>query len=145
MLAIVPIGGVVLACHAREPASVVPRTAATSPETMSSALVDPRVLACPDSQLPLAVRKTRARAHFKAGMAHIEASNFVEGIAELEMAYCIQPHPVVAYNLGRANRELDRVGPAIAWFRLYLESDPADRAEVEAILRSLEAQRGKPL
>lgn len=84
--------------------------------------------------------RTEARRHFRRGMDLIAAEQYVEGIAELEEAYDTLPHPVVLYNLGRAHYELGNLDAAIDHFERYLESDPADRAEVEGFIEDLRAR-----
>ena len=53
----------------------------------------------------LADARTEARAHFKKGMEAISAGKYDDGIAELEKAYEILPHPNVLYNIARAHAE----------------------------------------
>jgi iron complex outermembrane receptor protein len=84
--------------------------------------------------------RTEARRHFKAGMAMIAQRKLAEGIAELEKAYEIYPHPNVAYNVGQAQAELGHYDLAIGAFRTYLDSNPSDRAEVEKIIKELQAK-----
>lgn len=63
------------------------------------------------------------------------------GIASLKRAYETLPHPNVAYNLGRAHAEAGDVDEAIGWYRVYLMSSPADRYEIETVIRALERHR----
>ena len=74
--------------------------------------------------------RAEARRHFEAGMELIAQSNFAEGVAELEEAYAILPHPAVLYNIGRAWRDAGELDKALDAFERYLASDPEDRAEV---------------
>ncbi|MEO0326230.1 MAG: TonB-dependent receptor, partial [Myxococcota bacterium] len=93
--------------------------------------------------LPSVVRadeRTEARRHFRAGMRLIEAGQNEPGIAELEEAYAILPHPNVLFNIARAYVELERWPDAVAYFERYLASDPPDAAEVEAVLEELRAR-----
>ena len=82
--------------------------------------------------------RSEARRHFEAGMEQIAQSRFAEGIAELERAYAILPHPAVLYNMGRAWRDAGELGKSLDAFRRYLATDPEDRAEVEAAIANLE-------
>src|SRR5688572_21162599 len=74
-----------------------------------------------ESGAALADARTEARRHFKAGMQLVERKRFQEGIAELEKAYEIQPHPNVAYNIAQAQAELGNLDLAIRAYRTYLK------------------------
>jgi outer membrane receptor for ferrienterochelin and colicin len=82
--------------------------------------------------------RSEARRHFEAGMELIAASKFERGVAELEEAYVILPHPAVLYNIGRAWRDAGELGKALDAFQRYLGNDPEDREEVEAAIANLE-------
>jgi outer membrane receptor for ferrienterochelin and colicin len=86
----------------------------------------------------LADARTEARAHFKKGMEAISAGKYDDGIAELERAYQILPHPNVLYNIARAHAEAGDLEKAVEQFRKYLETNPADRDETVAIVKSLD-------
>ncbi|MCA9621972.1 MAG: TonB-dependent receptor [Myxococcales bacterium] len=73
-------------------------------------------------------------------MEHIAQSRFGEGVAELERAYEILPHPAVLYNIGRAWRDAGELEKSLEAFRRYLATDPEDRAEIEAAISNLEAR-----
>ncbi|MFI5299539.1 MAG: hypothetical protein ACHREM_15725, partial [Polyangiales bacterium] len=49
--------------------------------------------------------KEEARRHYKAGMEMIGKGDYEHGIAELQQAYDILPHPNVLYNIARAYAE----------------------------------------
>ncbi|NUQ78581.1 MAG: TonB-dependent receptor [Polyangiaceae bacterium] len=86
----------------------------------------------------MADARTEARRHFKTGMSLIAKGNYAEGIAELEEANRILPHPNVTFNIARAHAEAGNLEQAIAAYREYLSSDPADREKVERIVKELE-------
>jgi len=86
----------------------------------------------------LADARTEARRHFRHGMDLVVAGQVDEGIAELEEAYAILPHPNVLYNIGRAYAEVGRYDEARDYFDRYLESDPPDREEVRAIVAAID-------
>lgn len=88
----------------------------------------------------LADVRTEARQHFRRGMRLIAEDRLVEGIAELEEAYRILPHPNVLYNIGRAHLELGNLDAARDAFVRYLESDPPDAVEVEGLVDDLDAR-----
>ncbi len=108
----------------------------------------PLVLALAGSAAPWAAPevahadvRTEARTHFRRGMQLIQDDQLDAGITELEEAYRILPHPNVLFNIARAYAAASRNDEAITYFERYLESDPADRAEVEAQLTQLRAAR----
>jgi len=89
--------------------------------------------------------RAEARRHFEAGMELIAQSQFAEGVAELEEAYAILPHPAVLYNIGRAWRDAGKLDASLDAFERYLATDPEDREEVEAAIANLRkriARRG---
>ncbi len=82
--------------------------------------------------------RTEARQHFRRGMELVASGDLETGVAELERAYEILPHPNVLYNLGRACAEGGRYADAIEYFERYLLSDPVDREEVQGYVAALE-------
>ncbi|HVH42164.1 MAG TPA: TonB-dependent receptor [Labilithrix sp.] len=91
----------------------------------------------------LADARTEARAHFKKGMEAISAGKYDDGIAELEKAYEILPHANVLYNIARAHAEAGNLEKALEYFRRYLQTEPADKDETLAIVRTLELRLKK--
>lgn len=87
--------------------------------------------------------RVEARRHFEAGMEHIGASRFGPGIAELEKAYQILPHPAVLYNIARAWRDAGELEKSLEAFKQYLATDPEDAGEVEGAIANLEARIAK--
>lgn len=85
----------------------------------------------------LADVRTEARTHFRRGMAMIAAGDIDGGVAELQQAYDILPHPNVLYNIGRAYAESGRYEASIEYFERYLETDPTDRDEVQTFIAAL--------
>ncbi|MDQ3036642.1 MAG: tetratricopeptide repeat protein, partial [Myxococcota bacterium] len=81
--------------------------------------------------------RTEARTMFRRGMAMVAEGNLDEGVAQLQEAYDMLPHPNVLYNIARAYAEAGRYEQAIEYFQRYLESDPADRDEVQSFLNAL--------
>ncbi|WP_437275571.1 TonB-dependent receptor [Sorangium sp. So ce375] len=86
----------------------------------------------------LADARTEARLHFRAGMDLIAQKQFDEGIRQLQKANEILPHPNVVFNIARAHAEAGHIEQAIAAYREYIGSDPADREEVTRIVEQLE-------
>ncbi len=83
--------------------------------------------------------RAEARAHFKVGMAAIAEKRFDQGIAELEEAYRLLPHPNVLFNIARAHAEAGHVDEALAANTRSLEGDPPDREVVAKVVAALEA------
>lgn len=90
--------------------------------------------------LALADARTEARGHFKKGMDAIAVQKYDDGIAELEKAYAILPHANVLYNVARAYTELGNLDKAIEYYKRYVDSNPSDKEEVLAVLKTLEAK-----
>ena len=86
----------------------------------------------------LADARTEARRHFRRGMELVVEGNVDGGVAELELAYEILPHPNVLYNIARAYAENGRYDDALEYFERYLASDPPDREEVRQVLAAIE-------
>jgi iron complex outermembrane receptor protein len=82
--------------------------------------------------------RTEARRHFRRGMELIGAGNLDGGVAELEEAYEILPHPNVLYNIGRAYAEAGRYEDALGYFERYVQTDPPDREEVQGFIAAIE-------
>ncbi|TSC25079.1 TonB-dependent siderophore receptor [Corallococcus sp. Z5C101001] len=89
----------------------------------------------------LADARLEARRHFRNGMNLIDQKQFDEGIAELEEAYNIKPHPSVLYNIARAYQDAGRLDEALDAYKRYLASNPPDAANVQAQVTRLEATR----
>ncbi|HEX7664114.1 MAG TPA: tetratricopeptide repeat protein, partial [Polyangiaceae bacterium] len=84
--------------------------------------------------------RSEARGHFKRGMESISNGKYEDGIAELQKAYEILPHPNVLYNIARAYAESGDLENAVANYRKYLDGNPPDKADVQQIVQSLEAR-----
>ena len=84
--------------------------------------------------------RTEARSYFKKGMGAITAGKYDEGIAELQKAYQLVPHPNVIYNIARAYAEAGDLDEAVTYFRKYLEGNPPDRDEAAQLVKNLEAR-----
>lgn len=82
----------------------------------------------------------RARAHFREGMSHFEAREFREAIQQFELAAGLVPSADLWFNIARAHEELSQYEQAIDYYQRYLRDrvDPPDKAEVEALIASLE-------
>ncbi len=84
--------------------------------------------------------RTDARRHFRRGMSLIQVGDYTEGLKELLEAYELLPHPAVLYNIARGAAEAGEYAMAVEYFRLYADTEPADREEVQAFVRALESR-----
>ena len=84
--------------------------------------------------------RSEARTHFKKGMESISNGKYEDGIAELQKAYEILPHPNVLYNIARAYAESGDLENAVANYKKYLEGNPPDKADVAQIVQNLEGR-----
>ena len=84
--------------------------------------------------------RTDARRHFRRGMALIENGNLDGGIAQLQLAYEALPHENVLFNIARAYAEAGQYSRSLQYYQRYLDTDPADREEVEAVVVQLQAR-----
>jgi len=88
----------------------------------------------------LAGPRDEAKRHFRAGMELIAAGDTEAGIAELQVAYDTLPHPNVLFNIGRAYLDAGQAQQSLQYFRRYVDTNPADAADVAALIADIEAQ-----
>jgi len=91
-------------------------------------------------QLAHADARTDARRAFKSGMALIAKGKYDDGIKELERANSIFPHPNVTYNIGRAHAEAGNLEQAIAKYKEYAATEPADKPAILTLIGQLETR-----
>jgi iron complex outermembrane receptor protein len=93
--------------------------------------------------------RSEAKQHFQAGMEHIAAGRYADGVAELERAHELLPHPSVLYNIGKAWEDAGELEKAIAAYRKYIDTDPEDRGQVAGhvveLEKSIAESRAKPV
>jgi outer membrane receptor protein involved in Fe transport len=87
----------------------------------------------------LADERLEARRHFRNGMSLIAQGQYDEGIAELQEAYSIRPHPNVLYNIARAYVDAGKPAEALETYQRYLSSNPPDADSLRATIAKLEA------
>ena len=92
----------------------------------------------------MADERLEARRHFRNGMSLIAKGQFDQGIAELQEAYAIKPHPNVLFNIARAYMDAGRNAEALDWYRRYLSFNPPDADGVRATIARLEAAQPNP-
>jgi outer membrane receptor for ferrienterochelin and colicin len=86
--------------------------------------------------------RTDARREFRAGMQDVAAGKYDDGVAHLERAYDILPHPNVLYNIGLAHMYAGRTEQALEYFERYKEMAPvSDALEIDSLMRSLKSAK----
>ncbi len=89
--------------------------------------------------------RTEARRDFREGMRMIAARDFEAGIARLNRAYDILPHPNVLYNIGLAYLYAGRPDDALAYFERYkATAPPSGQLEVEPLIATLRQNQASP-
>lgn len=86
----------------------------------------------------LADARLDARRNFRNGMSLIAEGKYDEGIARLQEAYAIKPHPNVLYNIARAYQDWGKLPEALEYYRRYLSASPADSGTVQATVLQIE-------
>jgi len=99
-----------------------------------------------EARAGLADVRTDARREFRAGMALVASGQYDEGIAHLEQAYEILPHPNVLYNIALAHMYAGRADAALYYFERYKETAPVgDAQEVDALMATLRQSSAPPV
>jgi hypothetical protein len=73
----------------------------------------------------------QARAHFEAGKNAYNAGDFLGAIREFKTAESLRPSPILDYNIGLSNEQLNRPRAAVRFYRRYLEAEPNAQNAVE--------------
>ena len=84
--------------------------------------------------------RVSAKKSFRTGIDLVSAGKYAEGVRELEKAQAIVPSPNIVYNIARAQAALGNLEQAVASYKEYLKSEPADKVGVTAIVSQLEEQ-----
>lgn len=84
------------------------------------------------------------QARYTQAVAAYKKGSYAEAITHFQRAYDLRPLPRLLINIGRAHLKLGHPDQALAFLRLYLQTDreapPALRAEVEQEIAQAEAQ-----
>jgi tetratricopeptide (TPR) repeat protein len=88
----------------------------------------------------------RARRHFEAGSQAFAKGEFPRAELEFRAALAITKDPLLYYNVGQAQQRRGHLEAAITSYRAYLAGVPEaeDRADVEKLIRKLEARLSGP-
>lgn len=81
-----------------------------------------------------------ARRHFAAGLEAAREQDFELALSEFTAAQDAYPHPATLYNIARAHADLGNLEQAIAFYRLYQAAQPDKAADVDPVIRVLEAR-----
>nr|MCU0659754.1 TonB-dependent receptor plug domain-containing protein [Polyangiaceae bacterium] len=68
----------------------------------------------------------------------IARGNYEQGIADLERAHEILPHPSVLFNIARAHAEQGELQKAIDAYKRYLDTSPPDADDVRKVIDQLQ-------
>jgi tetratricopeptide (TPR) repeat protein len=84
----------------------------------------------------------RAKDLFERGSSAFHAGNFPRALELFREAYAIDPHPILMYNIARAEESVGNATEAVRAFRKYLELDPdaEDKGAVEQRIATLERE-----
>jgi hypothetical protein len=89
-----------------------------------AALSVPDPLAVRAQETPPAVDAARAREHFAAGQAHVEAREWDSAYREFELGYALSGRPPFLFNMAECAREAGRTSRARADYARYLAVSP---------------------
>jgi tetratricopeptide (TPR) repeat protein len=86
-----------------------------------------------------------AKRHFERGEKLYALTRFSEAIDEYQQAFDARPLPDFLFNIGQCYRNLGDYDSAIFSYRKYLKlaQDPPNRAQVEQLIRDLEANKAR--
>ncbi len=84
-------------------------------------------------------REEQFEEHYRAALAFYQQARYPEAIAEFEVAYGIDPQPLLIFNVGQAYRKAGRLAEARAKYQEYLDKDPAaERGRVDELIREVD-------
>lgn len=87
--------------------------------------------------------KDSAKQAYQEGLAYISSGDYDKGIAHLQQAYEISPHPNTIYSIAQAYSQKGDVENALTYFKKYLEFNTPDKSKVESMIASLQARFDK--
>ncbi len=82
-----------------------------------------------------------AKKHVKAGLKHVQRGKLDKGIEELQVAYSLDPVPIVLFHLAEAHNSKKEYKEALYYYRQYAQEEPkgAKRRGVPEIIEALAA------
>src|SRR5262245_58422218 len=84
---------------------------------------------------------SRAKRHFEAGRSQFELGHAKAALREFDVAYSLDPRPLLLYNAGLAARRAADDAAALDRFRRFLQEAPnaVEREEVRRYVSELES------
>lgn len=73
----------------------------------------------------------KAQPHIAKAMQAHKAGNFAEALAELQLAYKLDPKPELLFAIGQVNVKLERCDDAVTYYEKYLATKPTARAAAD--------------
>ncbi|CAN5862570.1 hypothetical protein BH11MYX3_BH11MYX3_24450 [soil metagenome] len=70
----------------------------------------------------------KAQPHIAKAMKAHKAGNFTEALAELQLAYKLDPRPELLFAIGQVSIKLDRCDDAVTYYEQYLATKPSTEA-----------------
>ena len=86
--------------------------------------------------------KDDARRHFGAGLEAARSGNYEIALQRFLAAQEAFPHPSMLYNIAKAYTDLEDLPNALTYYRLFRDAAPERAADVDPIIRVLEARLG---
>ncbi len=82
-----------------------------------------------------------AKKHVKAGLKHVQRGKLDKAIEELQVAYSLDPVPIVLFHLAEAHNSKKEYKEALYYYRQYAQEEPkgAKRRGVPGIIEALAA------
>ncbi len=73
----------------------------------------------------------KAQTHITKAMQAHKAGNFTEALAELQLAYKLEPRPELLFAIGQVNVKLERCDDAVTYYEKYLATKPSAQATAD--------------
>ena len=81
-----------------------------------------------------------ARKYYQTGMKLLKTGKVEDGVEALEKAFSLMPHPNTLLTLARVFEQLKDWERSIQYYERYLEFDPIDKADVQALITKMKAK-----
>lgn len=90
--------------------------------------------------LAFADPKDDARRHFLDGLQAAQAGQYEVALQHFLAAQEAYPHPSTLYNIARTYQDLDDLGNALTYYRLFADASPDKAADVQPVIAVIEAR-----
>ena len=81
-----------------------------------------------------------ARKYYQTGMKLLKTGKVEDGVEALEKAFSLMPHPNTLLTLARVFEQLKDWERSIHYYERYLEFDPIDKADVQALITKMKEE-----